>query len=73
MTAECGRCIACQIGAPIACADTERTIRRDERRLIAGELRAWSRDLAWHVDHHKVTTRLAQLLADAADQIEGAA
>lgn len=69
----CGRCIACQIGAPITCADTERAIRRDERRLIAGELRAWSRDLAWHIDSRTVTDRLAQLLADAADHIEGAA
>lgn len=32
----CGRCVACQIGAPVTCADTERKIRLDERQRIAG-------------------------------------
>jgi hypothetical protein len=43
-------CLACQIGASVACATTEKRIRADQRRLDLRELQATARDLNWLLD-----------------------
>lgn len=65
----CGRCIACVIGSPVVCADTERAIRRDERAklralvaagLDGGDLNRLRRDL-----NSPAVKRTSQLLVHA--------